>query len=1007
MVRAILANTLVWAIDRRGRLCCSDAKTRQWAYLDDPPQKPTVLAYWKEHNRVIVGCADGSVHVYDGTERVKFNEAHATSETSISALCVLEEENALFVGTSLGNLVRLELATLDLFAELDQEKGHNAPITSIVKVDNWLFSGGADALIYVWDFADNSCHSIIRMSEQPITCLFFFDRYLWMGLQDGTVQVLDVFGEDGCEIGIVNKVQIHKGAVRCFLQVGERELWSAPIDNTEYHIFGGPSHGRTRGDGDDDDDDDESSQDAIAVWDLETCQVKSKSLPLPEDGLLGILIRQRFVHEELKVSVFDTKLMPFDINVKTPATCQPIWTPPNYSSVLEVVTQSELNRLKDRYRQMRENCTCHYSQTLNGFNNGNPANIDPESGITSNEISVDMDVDTARNTEPNSKRHPTERAYTSLIQSLHTARKNLLTVLDESKLNSSEYNRNGRRDRVDVGGVVSASENIQAAIGLASQVDPTKIMNADILNLGFDAVTPTNNSDGYLSYTKKPKNRPISLQDFNAIMLQRDDLASELELLKHDTNTTIDGMEELIEQYKQRVTRLEESLEKATIDDQEFESSKRRVVELEVLLKRSIEDMSQKVKTMEPMLTDHITQAYDHMAGDREQLQMLRDAKADLESKLGISNIRISDFERETADQREYINKLTMDLDAATREVEELKDEQDSMEKSISELRVACTLHDKELEFTRSANSKLREAMEDIQSELELTKGNLRRTQESETESRKEVRRLEVEEKSLKTQLKLAVEEGRSRERSILDGQSAVDDMGAKLEKAEKTLNSTRREVAKLTRVSDSVNEENKSLKRQLTETRTSLFEKLQQLRSLEEEKKALLMDRNTLEIQLDDMPDSVCTSSDDQNDQSVARESSASSPRKVKKRPQHSMVRATEWEVKGSRDDKELREALEAAAESTRCTQEVVKELASTAKAYKRAAAYHAQSQTAIYAILKRMRQLKKRKTVTGAHITPIIEALLKVMYIDDSTDGVERRPNSVASSSSPPLKT
>lgn len=989
MARALLANTLVWAIDRRGRLCCSDSKTRQWAYIQDAPDKPTILAYWKEHNRVIVGCAGGSVHIFDGTEKTLLSEAHATSDAAVSALCVLEEENALFVGTSLGNLVRLELGTLDLFAELDSEKGHSAAITSIVKVDNYLFSGGADALIYVWDYADNSCHSIIRMAEQPITCLFAFDRFLWMGLEDGTVQILDVFGEDGCEIGVINRGQIHQGPVKCFLQVGEKELWSAPMDNTEYHLFGGPSYGRTRGVNEDGDNEEGKAEDSIAVWDLETCQVKSRSFPLPADGLLGILIRQRYVHEEFQVSVFDNKLIPSDFSVKTPAASQPIWTPPNYSSVLEVVTQSELNRLKDRYRQMRENCSCHYSQSLNGFDNGNAANIDERNG-------GNTDFDSAINSDPNSARHPSERAYLSLIQSLHTARKNLVNVLE-------------RRDEVDMGGVVSASENLQAAIGLVEQVDPTRIMSQEALNqacIAFESVAPTDASNVYPTFSSKPKTRPISLQDFNAIMLQRDDLESELELLRQDSTATIDGMEELIKQYKQRITRLEENLEKAAIDEQELESAKQRVVELEVLLKRSIEDMSRKVKTMEPMLTDHITQAYDHMAGDREQLQVLRDAKADLESKLGISNVRIADLERETGDQREYINKLTMDLEAATREAEELKDDQDSMEKSISHLRVACTIHDKELDFTRSANLKLREATEDMQAELELTKANLRHTQESETEIRKEARRLEIEEKSLKTQLKLAIEEGRSRERNAMNSEAEVEQMKTKLEKAEKTLSCTHREVSKLTRVSDSVNEENKTLKKLLNDTRIALFEKTQQLCIIEDQKKALMMDQTALEIQLEDMPDpiatacSVCTCSDDQNEQTGARASTLSSPKKLLKRPQLSLIKTAGWEVKGSRDDKELREALEAAAESTRCTQEVVKKLASTAEAYKRAAAYHSKSQTAIYAILKRMRQLSKRKTVTGAHISPIMEALLKVMYIDETT---ESSVNSTEATTSP----
>ena len=61
-----------------------------------------------------------------------------------------------------------------------------------------------------------------------------------------------------------------------------------------------------------------------------------------------------------------------------------------------------------------------------------------------------------------------------------------------------------------------------------------------------------------------------------------------------------------------------------------------------------------------------------------------------------------------------------------------------------------------------------------------------------------------------------------------------------------------------------------------------------------------------------------------------------------------------------------------------------MVKELASTANAYKKAASYHVQSQAAIYAILKRVRQLSKRKTVNGTTLAPVVDALLQTMYIN-----------------------
>eukprot|EP00171_Calliarthron_tuberculosum_P010228 IDg10228t1 len=214
MVRAVLGKHFLWAIDGQDRLCVSNAAARKWDVQHSAPAEPTALATFAAGARVLVGSARGTVTVYDAMTATIVAEGHATQD-SVTALHVAEAENALFVGTSVGSIVRLNLRTLDFVAALDQDgMGHTDAVLSFTTVNEFLFSGGADASIFVWHLENNCGYREISMASAPVTALCFVDKYLWIGEGDGTVRVLDIYGEDDAGISCIVRKRAHLGPVR-------------------------------------------------------------------------------------------------------------------------------------------------------------------------------------------------------------------------------------------------------------------------------------------------------------------------------------------------------------------------------------------------------------------------------------------------------------------------------------------------------------------------------------------------------------------------------------------------------------------------------------------------------------------------------------------------------------------------------------------------------------------------------------------------------------------------
>lgn len=141
-------------------------------------------------------------------------------------------ENALFVGLQDGSVVRCHLTSLAFDCMLGCGVEHSDAVNALEADDQYLYSGGEDAVVLVWDLKEANAVREISMPEAPIRSLLRVDVALWVGEADGSVEIFDIFGDDSNGIERVCRKAPHAGGVTDLFKVGETEVWSlcaAPI----------------------------------------------------------------------------------------------------------------------------------------------------------------------------------------------------------------------------------------------------------------------------------------------------------------------------------------------------------------------------------------------------------------------------------------------------------------------------------------------------------------------------------------------------------------------------------------------------------------------------------------------------------------------------------------------------------------------------------------------------------------------------------------------------------
>lgn len=226
MPHAVHVSTNIWAIAPDGTLHFTPSAAPRWRPVPGLPTTATTLTGCEHTCTVYVACIDGTLHSFHSSSAT----LQASSDSPLHALphCLLSvpNENALFAGLSDGAVVRLYLPSLAFDCMLGAGVEHAAAVYALAADSHYLYSAGADAIVLVWNLPDLSGVRDYNIPTGPICSLLRVGFSLWLGLESGAVQVLDIFGDDVNRVSEVVQKSAHSRPVTALIRVGEHTVWS-------------------------------------------------------------------------------------------------------------------------------------------------------------------------------------------------------------------------------------------------------------------------------------------------------------------------------------------------------------------------------------------------------------------------------------------------------------------------------------------------------------------------------------------------------------------------------------------------------------------------------------------------------------------------------------------------------------------------------------------------------------------------------------------------------------
>lgn len=103
---------------------------------------------------------------------------------------------------------------------------HSNAINTIIADSTFFFTGGEDGQVLVWELQTDKLVRTLSLSPAPVRSLLRHGEELWVGLSNGYLQVLQIYGEaiDGVDSELHSTP--HNAPITQMVTVGEQEVWS-------------------------------------------------------------------------------------------------------------------------------------------------------------------------------------------------------------------------------------------------------------------------------------------------------------------------------------------------------------------------------------------------------------------------------------------------------------------------------------------------------------------------------------------------------------------------------------------------------------------------------------------------------------------------------------------------------------------------------------------------------------------------------------------------------------
>lgn len=218
-------NGYLWAISAEGAVFFTPSTSPAWQCLS-LPSTTTTLAASEALDLLFIACDDGSLHAIQASSGNLVRSSATPLHSRPLCLVVVASEQALFAGLSDGAVVRIHLPSLAFDCMLGCGVEHSSAVHALAVDNHYLYSAGDDTVVLVWDLKDLTTVRDFSVSSVAIRSLLRIGFVLWLGLHNGTVQVIEIFGDDLNGVTNVSAKRPHNSPVIDLVQVGQTQVWS-------------------------------------------------------------------------------------------------------------------------------------------------------------------------------------------------------------------------------------------------------------------------------------------------------------------------------------------------------------------------------------------------------------------------------------------------------------------------------------------------------------------------------------------------------------------------------------------------------------------------------------------------------------------------------------------------------------------------------------------------------------------------------------------------------------
>lgn len=690
MARAVQVNGAVWAIDAAGSVRRTAPAHAAWLPVPSAPPAARALAAAPSLLRVLAAGADGSVRAFDAESAELVASAEAL-HSPVTALLALDREGALFVATADGAIVRMDLESLEFLAMLG-EGGveHRGAVHALVADDQFLYSGGADASVLVWNFDNNSCEREISMPSGPVRSLLRVDLVLWVGQESGLVEVLDIYGDDTNGIECIARASPHSRPVSTLLRVGQSEVWSA----AEPVLLSG--------------DGEQCAGHDVAIWDVRDMAVCDHIEATEKDDVFAMIIAGRSAYEDVRVLSLSKSLGVREFS-KTVAGCfragQFFEDSEVEEDLLDAVTdlEDQLDKANDEIHLLRSKERFYGIDSLaqtsvvrplglaNSVNTMAAAPIDRPSvngkggsllGISSG-TSVERDVLNGQSPSVSLENVTSPRLSASVTDalsiSLRRASELLSTLLADSIADSDPRDVSRKYNHETQSAIARVTKEIAVGIELINtcreenmEMAPYDTKKGDDPSIDEENLTTLKNElkSVQVRLETETEKRRVLEKDLSVVCTERNLLATDLEELQAESNLTMESLEQVIRGQDDKLTaskeRCVELVQSQHAMELQYEAEKARRGELESMLGEQVSQLNAIAANVGPEFTDQLEIAYQRLDTDAVELEALQ----------------------------ARVKSLEVQLEDRTATVQQLSDDRDSLQSSLSILREQSSKRD-------------------------------------------------------------------------------------------------------------------------------------------------------------------------------------------------------------------------------------------------------------------------------------------------------------------------